>query len=159
MNMEMSPKKADLTEEERDRLLTLWNDHPAMKHLGAGVELTRDGEVRAVVDPIQEYHRGGLGTDALNGAVIAGLFDMVIGLTGFLHVVGRRAGVAQLSIQFLRPVVGEKFEVLGKPTRVGRNLVFSTAQLIDQNGQVCATCDGIVAVSGSHKPAPDNMPI
>jgi uncharacterized protein (TIGR00369 family) len=157
--MEMSPKTTDLSPEERDRLLGLWNDHPAMKHLSARVELTDTGQVRAIVDPVEDFHRGGLGTDALNGAAIAGLFDMVIGLTGFLHVFGKRAGVAQLSIQFLRPVVGDRFEVIGKPSRVGRNLVFATAQLIDENGRTCATCDGIVAVSGSQIPAPDNMPI
>lgn len=157
--MEMSPPTPNLSPEERDRLLALWNDHPAMRHLSSKVELTEAGEVRAIVDPVEEFHRGGLGTDALNGAVISGLFDMVVGLTGFLHVVGRRAGVAQLSIQFLRPVVGDRFEVIGKPTRVGRNLVFCTAQLIDETGRICATCDGIVAVSGSSVPAPDNMPI
>jgi len=157
--MEMSPKTSNLSPEERDRLLELWNDHPAMKHLAARVEITEQDDVRAVVDPIEGFHRGGLGTDALNGAVISGMFDMVIGLTGFLHVFGKRAGVAQLSIQFLRPVLGDRFEVIGKPSRVGRNLVFSTAQLLDETGKVCATCDGIVAVSGSQIPAPDNMPI
>jgi acyl-coenzyme A thioesterase PaaI-like protein len=56
--------------------------------------------------------------------------------------------VAQISVQFLRPVLGERFEAVARATRVGTTLVFSSAELMDQRGVVCARCDGIVAVSG-----------
>ncbi len=125
-----------------------WNEHPGMRHMGARLDLSVPGFVRAVVDPIRPEHRGGLGTDAVNGAVISGVFDLVIGLGGYLQTVGRRAGVAQLGIQFLRPVVGNRFEVIGRPVRVGKTLVFCTAELRDQEGELCARCDGIVAVAG-----------
>ncbi len=117
--------------------------------MGAVLDLATPGLVRAVVDPIRPEHRGGLGTDAVNGAVMAGIFDLVIGLCGYLQTAGRRAGVAQLSIQFLRPVNGTRFEVVGHPVRAGTNLVFATSELRDERGIVCARCDGIVAVSGS----------
>ena len=125
-----------------------WNDHPGMRHMGARLDLSDPGTVRAVVDPIKPEHRGGLGTEAVNGAVISGVFDLVIGLAGYLQTAGRRAGVAQLGIQFLRPVLGDRFEVLGQPIRVGKTLVFCTAELRDQDGKPCARCDGIVAVAG-----------
>ncbi|MGD8726960.1 MAG: PaaI family thioesterase [Gemmatimonadales bacterium] len=125
-----------------------WNQHPGMRHMGAELDLSDPHVVRAVVDPIRPEHRGGLGTDAVNGAVIAGVFDLVIGLCGYLQTVGRRAGVAQLSIQFLRPVHGSRFEVVGHPVRAGNTLVFATSELRDERGTVCARCDGIVAVSG-----------
>ena len=135
---------------ERRALAERLNRHPGMLHLGARIDLSDgDGEVRAVVDPIEPHHRGGLGTDAVNGVVIAGIFDLVIGITGYLHVFGRRAGVAQLNIQYLRPVTGDRFEVVGRPTRVGQNLVFATAELQDRQGRLCARSDGIVAVSSS----------
>jgi acyl-coenzyme A thioesterase PaaI-like protein len=127
-----------------------WNQHPGMRHMGAELDLSTPGVVRAVVDPIQQEHRGGLGTDAVNGAVIAGIFDLVIGLCGYLQTAGRRAGVAQLSIQFLRPVNGSRFEVVGHPVRAGNTLVFATSELLDEKGIVCARCDGIVAVSGKN---------
>lgn len=126
-----------------------WNEHPGMRHMGATLDLSTPGLVRAVVDPIRPEHRGGLGTAAVNGAVIAGIFDLVIGLAGYLQTAGRRAGVAQLSIQFLRPVAGDRFVVIGHPVRAGQTLVFATAELQDERGTVCARCDGIVAVSGS----------
>ncbi len=54
---------------------------------------------------------------------------------------------AQLHIHFVRPVLGDRFEVLGRLVRAGRSLVFATADLHDQSGQLCARCDGIVAVA------------
>jgi acyl-coenzyme A thioesterase PaaI-like protein len=130
-----------------------WNQHPGMRHMGAVLDLSDPTRVRAVVDPIRPEHRGGLGTDAVNGAVIAGVFDLVIGLAGYLQTAGRRAGVAQLSIQFLRPVLGSRFEVIGRPVRTGWTLVFATAELTDERGIVCARCDGIVAASGGEPPS------
>lgn len=129
-------------------LEAMWNAHPGMKHMGARLDLSTPGLVRAYLDPVLPEHRGGLGTEAVNGAVIAGMFDLVIGLSGYAHTLGRRAGLAQLNIQFMRPVEGDRFQVIGWPTRVGHNLVFASAELRDQQGAVCARCDGIVAVSG-----------
>jgi acyl-coenzyme A thioesterase PaaI-like protein len=140
-----------LSNSERVEFEQRWNDHPGMLHLGARVDLSVPGEVRCIVDPIRPEHRGGLQTDAVNGAVIAGIFDLVIGLSGYVHTRGRRAGVAQLSVQFLRPVNGRRFETVARAARVGINLVFSTAELHDERGVICARCDGIVAVSGSNR--------
>jgi acyl-coenzyme A thioesterase PaaI-like protein len=142
---EIEPK---LTHEQMVAFQAEWNEHPGMKHMGARLDLSTPGVVRTVVDPVEPQHRGGLGTDAVNGAVIAGIFDLVIGLCGYLQTAGRRAGVAQLSIQFLRPVLGDRFEVVGRTNRAGKTLVFSAAELVDERGVVCARCDGIVAVAG-----------
>lgn len=137
-----------LSPTELEEFAVEWNEHPGMRHMGARLDLSTPGLVRTVVDPILPEHRGGLGTEAVNGAMIAGLFDLVIGLSGYLQTAGRRAGVAQLSIQFLRPVLGDRFEVIGRPVRAGKTLVFATAELIDERGVPCARCDGIVAVAG-----------
>ena len=96
---------------------------------------------------MQPQHRGGLGTEAVNGVVIAGVFDLTIGLAHFCTL-GRRSGTAQLNIHFIRPVLGDRFEILGRLVRAGRSLVFATADLHDEEGQLCARCDGIVAVVG-----------
>ena len=62
----------------------MWNDSPPMKHFGAKLAFDRVDRVRAVIDPVTTVHRGGLGTDAVNGVVLAGLFDLVIGTVGWL---------------------------------------------------------------------------
>jgi acyl-coenzyme A thioesterase PaaI-like protein len=138
-----------LSNTERAALAAQWNEHPGMHHMGVQVDLSASDVVRVYVDPIQPTHRGGLGTDAVNGAVIAGAFDLAIGLVGHFCTLGRRAGTAQLNIHFIRPVVGDRFEVLGRLVRAGRSLVFATAELHDETGQLCARCDGIVAVAGA----------
>jgi uncharacterized protein (TIGR00369 family) len=144
----------DLTEAQRAEMAAQWNQHPGMKHMGATLDLSIPDIVRATIDPLRPYHRGGLRTDAVNGAVIAGMFDLAIGLAGYLHTRSRRAGVAQLSIQFLRPVEGDRLEVTSWPTRVGHNLVFAAAELRDQNGRVCAVCSGMVSVSSRARGEP-----
>lgn len=145
------------TPDELARFQDDWNRHPGLRHMGARLDLSAPGEVRAVLDPIQPQHRGGLGTDAVNGAVIAGLLDVVVGLTGFLHV-GRRAGVAQLHVQYLRPLRGDRVEVVGRPTRVGRSLAFVAAEARDGTGTVCALGDGIVAVVAGDEPGRQDPP-
>jgi uncharacterized protein (TIGR00369 family) len=119
-----------------------------LNHLGVRVDLSEPDVVRLYIDPIQPHHRGGLGTEAVNGAVIAAVFDFTIGLVGHFCARGRRVGTAQINVHFIRPVLGDRFEVFGRLVRAGRSLVFATAELHDQEGTVCARCDGIVAVTG-----------
>jgi uncharacterized protein (TIGR00369 family) len=154
----MSLETPGLTAAELARFEAQWNEHPGMRHMGARLDLSTPGTVKARIDPILPLHRGGLGTEAVNGAVIAGIFDLVIGLAGYIHTIGRRAGVAQLNIQFLRPVLGDRFEVIGRPVRVGRTLVFASAQLNDEHDTVCARCEGIVAVAGGDTGHPGSLP-
>ena len=123
------------------------NQHPLTSRMGIRLDFSTPGEVRADVDPVEPHHRGGMGTAAVNGPTIAGVFDLVIGFTGYLQAFGRRVGVAQLNIQYLRPVYGDRFRVIGKPTRVGRSLAFVSSELFDEAGVVCVRGDGIVALS------------
>jgi acyl-coenzyme A thioesterase PaaI-like protein len=124
-----------------------WNQHPGIARMGVKLTIPETGELRASVDPIEMHHRGGMGTEAVNGPTIAAVFDLVTGLTGYLQAVGKRVGVAQLNIQFLRPVHGRRFEVVGRPQRTGRSLVFVSCELYDETGAVCAKSDGLVSVS------------
>jgi len=142
-----------LTKSRRAAIAKEWNEHPGMRHMGVRLDLSTPEVVRVYVDPVQPHHRGGMGTAAVNGAVIAGAFDLAIGLVGHFHTPGRRVGTAQLNVHFLRPVLGDRFEVLGRATRAGRSLVFAAAELFDERGTLCARCDGIVAVAG--EPTPD----
>jgi acyl-coenzyme A thioesterase PaaI-like protein len=137
-----APPTAVLQELERR-----WNEHPGIRRIGARLDLSEPGQIRAVVDPIEPHHRGGMGTAAVNGPTIAAVFDLVTGLTGYLQALGRRVGVAQLNIQFLRPVNGKRFHAIGRPVRVGHTLVFVAGELYDGAGVLCATSDGLVSVS------------
>lgn len=131
-----------------------WNRHPAMQHLGARIDLSDPAVPRAHIDALQTFHRGGLGTDAVIGAVTAGMIDLVVGLTGYLHLGGQRVGVAQLAVNFLCPVHGDSLMVEGRPSRVGRRLVYVDARLYDDQQRLCATGSGIVSLAGSEPSGP-----
>lgn len=117
-----------------------------MKYFGVALDLSEAGVVKGYIDPLQPFHRGGIGTEAANGVIIAGLFDLVVGLTGFVQGGLRRAAVAQLNIQYLKPLIGNRLQVVGRPTKSGKNLVFVAAELIDERGAVCARADGITVL-------------
>ncbi len=132
---------------EREALAAKVSQLPAMQRMGARADFSDPDAIRILVDDLQTYHRGGLGTEAVNGAVIAGLCDAAIGFVGYLHTLGRRAGTAQLNIHFIRPVHGPSVTAVGRLVRAGSHLVFATADVVDETGKICARCDGIVAVS------------
>ena len=85
---------------------------------------------------------------------LAELFDRLVGLPAVAidHLGLSRSGFPML-IQLVERGVYVKvkirrFDVLGRLVRAGRSLVFATADLHDESGQLCARCDGIVAVAG-----------
>jgi acyl-coenzyme A thioesterase PaaI-like protein len=137
----------ELTDEMRAQLAARWNAHPGVERMGVTLHIVSRHELRGVVDPIAPHHRGGMGTPAVNGPTIAAIVDLVTGLTGYLQTPGRKVGVAQLNIRFLRPVLGDRFEVVGRPTKSGRSLIFVECELVDEAGIVCARADGLVSVS------------
>lgn len=124
-----------------------WNDSPPMQRLGARLDFDRVDRVRAVLDPVTPYHRGGMGTDAVNGVVLAGLFDLAIGTVGWLTRPDARSATVSLAMTFLRPTRGDRVVVEARLLRAGTNLTFAAAEIFDGSGQVTARCDGTVAVS------------
>src|ERR1700737_2002955 len=96
------------TLESLQTLARTWNDSPPMRQIGVRLDFTRVDRVRAVIDPVQPFHRGGMGTDAVNGAVLAGLFDLAIGTVGWLTRPETRSATVTLSITLLRPPPGDR---------------------------------------------------
>ena len=142
----MADTPADRDSAARNAFAHLWNTQPAVQHLGARVEFPSATVCRVILDPVEPFHRGGLGTEAVNGTVIAALCDAAVGLVGHLQHPSRRVGTAQLSIQFLRPLLGDRVVAVGRTMRKGANLIFARCEVEDEKGEVCAVCDGVVAV-------------
>jgi len=125
----------------------MWNTSPPMKHFGATLAFDRVDRVRAVIDPVTPVHRGGLGTDAVNGVVLAGLFDLVIGTVGWLTRPDTRSATVNLAMSFFRPTRGDRIVAEAQLVRSGLNLVFAAAEIFDAEGRVTARCDGTCAVA------------
>ena len=128
-------------------LADVWNAGGPMKHFGARLEFTRVDRVRAVIDPVQSFHRGGLGTDAVNGVVLAGLFDLVIGTVGWLTRPDTRSATVTLSMSFFRPTRGNRVVAEARLVRAGMNLVFAAAEIFDGDGKATARCEGTCAIA------------
>jgi len=135
------------TLESLHALAESWNDSEPMRRLGARLDFTRVDRVRAVIDPVMPYHRGGMGTEAVNGAVLAGLFDLAIGTVGWLSRPDARSGTVTLNMLFFRPTRGDRIFVEGRLLRAGVNLTFAAAEMFDGHGEMTARCEGTVAVS------------
>jgi uncharacterized protein (TIGR00369 family) len=88
-----------------------------------------------------------MGTDAVNGVVLAGLFDLAIGTVGWLTRPDARSATVSLAMTFLRPTRGDRVVVEARLLRAGTNLTFAAAEIFDGSGQVTARCDGTVAVA------------
>lgn len=147
-----SPAYATL--EALGELARVWNAGPPMKHFGARLEFTRVDRVQAVIDPVLPFHRGGMGTDAVNGVVLAGLFDLVIGTVGWLTRPETRSATVNLAMTFFRPTRGDRVSAEARLVRAGMNLVFVAAEITDGSGEVTARCDGTCAVSLGKADAP-----
>ena len=125
----------------------LWNASPAMRHFGARLEFERVDRVRAVIDPVSAVHRGGLGTEAVNGVVLAGLFDLVIGTVGWLTRPESRSATVTLAMSFFRPTRGDRVVAEARLIRSGLNLIFVAAEIFDAENRVTARCDGTCAIA------------
>ena len=148
MSEERRPfSQAYATLEALQALADVWNASPPMRQLGARLDFDRVDRVRVVIDPVMPYHRGGMGTEAVNGPVLAGLFDLAIGTVGWLTRPDTRSATVTLAMTFLRPTRGDRVTVEARLLRAGMNLAFAAAEICDERGEVTARCDGTVAVA------------
>lgn len=133
-----------------DNLRESWarsfNDLAAMKHFGASLDLEDSHLVHVALPKLEDHHRGGLLTNAVNGAVIAGLFDCALGVAGVMQFPGKRTGTVELSIKLLRAVVGNTLDFYAVAIKASDSIAFAESELFC-GGRVCAMATGIVAVA------------
>lgn len=143
----MSDTPARPTQEQLDRYAELFNQSLSMKHFGFRVSFPQGEKVLVTLPEVRPEHRGGLGTTAVNGGVLAALFDLVIGCTPALVDPTRRVATMQLSMSFERPLLGDSVRAEATIDSAGTSTLFASARLYDAQGQVCARCQGVVKLS------------
>lgn len=121
------------------------NGYPFFSWAGLRIVEAANGSATLELD-VEHHHRGGGGTNAVNGGITAYMFD------GLLGVAVRSAwdpGVSgqvtiSLNIQYLRMIQTEN-KVIGhaRVTRKGASTVFVEGEIFDESGTVCAKCVGI----------------
>ncbi len=149
----MSPS-ARPSPQQLARYAELFNQSQAIRPWGLKVSFSAD-RVFVHLDAVKPEQRGGLGTDAVNGAVLAGIFDLAIGCTPALMDPSRKSATSQLSISFMKPVRGNSLRAEAWIDSAGKRTVFSTAVIYDEAGEVCARCQGMAQMgSGSWGDSP-----
>lgn len=122
-----------------------FNESPQVKHHGIRVNLDDPTKPRVILDPVTDSHRGGIGSSAVNGAVIAAMFDLAIGLLGARFWTEGLAATATLNIQYLRPALADSVTVLAECGEVTSKRIFGSAKLVGPDGTVFAQAQGSLA--------------
>lgn len=123
-----------------------FNAMPAMGATGATLDLEDPAVVRVHLSEVRPHHQGGMGSAAVNGAVIAGLFDAALGVAGVIQFPGRRAGTVELSVKFMRPTRGGSVDACAVTLKRAEDLAFMEGELWSA-GKLCAVATGIVSTA------------
>lgn len=122
-----------------------WNDALFMKWAGMRITGAKDGQATIELQ-VEEHHRGGGGTQAVNGGIISYMLDTVLGAA--VHSTWNDGVVAQvtvhLDVSYLTLVRAESV-VRGKAqvTRTGRSTVFVEGEIFTGDGDLGATGTGV----------------
>lgn len=135
-----------MSDQERQDWQDRFNVIPAMKYMGCTLDISDDRVVAVHLPEIEPHHQGGLGTDAVNGAVLAGFFDCALGVAGVLQFPGRRAGTVELSIKFMRPTRGDSLTAYAVALKRSASLCFVESELYCGN-RLCAVATGMVSTT------------
>ena len=123
------------------------NRSPPLLHAGLLVSFPALDLIVAELAVVRAEHRGGLGTSAVNGGVLAAVFDLVTGCTALLVDPHTPSATVQLSMSFERPVLGDSLRAEGRIDTRGRRTLFASGRIFDERGQVCARCQALVALA------------
>jgi uncharacterized protein (TIGR00369 family) len=143
----MSEPETRPTQEQLDSYAEHFNQSQTMKLLGLTLSFPQGEKAVITLPEVRSEHQGGLGTAAINGGVIAAMFDYAIGCSAALKDPTRRAATMQLSMSFERPVRGGTVRAEATIDSAGSTTLFASARMYDAQGQVCARCQGVVKLS------------
>jgi uncharacterized protein (TIGR00369 family) len=135
------------TLEELARAADFFNRSAPLARAGFRLSFPSVDLVVAEVPEVRAEHRGGLGTSAVNGGVLAAVFDLVTGCTALLVDPRRPRATVQLSMSFERPVLGDSLRAEARIDSRGQRTLFASARILDERGQVCARCQAVVALA------------
>ena len=121
-----------------------WNDKPYMRWVGARVVLAEGGRSRVEM-PVELHHRGAMGTEAINGAILAYLHDVAQGVAvrSMLGDDVRAIATLNLNISFVDAMAVETLLVgVGRAFSIRSAVAFAESEFLGDYGQVCCRAAG-----------------
>ena len=123
----------------------VFNRSVQLQHLGARIDMSEPLAPKAFIDDLKDIHGGGIGSEAVNGGVIASLADLSLGLLGLLHFKEGMTATAQLTVHYLKPFRSKSISAEAHTQQVVGNRIFGTVELRNDKGDVCAIAYGALA--------------
>ncbi|MBY0435532.1 MAG: PaaI family thioesterase [Cyclobacteriaceae bacterium] len=121
-----------------------FNQSYQLKIVGASIEMADPKRPAVLIREVTSLHRGGIGSDAVNGGIISMLIDLAIGLLGFPYFAEGMTATHHLSIHFAKPLMAESVRFEAEETHVIGNRVFGHVKVMNEKGEVCAFASGVV---------------
>jgi uncharacterized protein (TIGR00369 family) len=121
-----------------------WNEMPYMSWAGARI-LSVEGGVSRIELQVKEHHRGGAGTDAINGAILAYLHDVAQGAAVRSLLDEDVKAIATLNINVSYVTLTRAGNVLhgeGRAIRAGVGVAFAQSEFRNDAGDVCCRASG-----------------
>lgn len=125
-----------------------WNQTPFFAWMGMRVVSAGEGRGRVILD-VCDHHRGGGGTAAVNGGVLAYMLDAVVGVAVHSCNPADAQGQVTLSldVEYLAPMIVVKQLVgEGEVVRRGGSLVFVDGRLYADDGSVACRAHAVLRV-------------
>ncbi len=154
-----------ITRAALDRYAELCNAHPSLQSLGVQIAFPELDLLRMTMASVPPLMRGGLGDlGVVNGGVLSALCDVLIGCSCGMVDTQSRSATVQLDIRFERALRGASIHGRARVDRATQRLIFASAEICDEQGQVCVRCQGIATLIGetalrvpgrSGEPSPD----
>ncbi|MES2648441.1 MAG: hotdog domain-containing protein [Bacteroidota bacterium] len=123
----------------------VFNRSIQLQHLGASIDMSEPQTPKAYINELKDVHAGGIGSEAVNGGVIASLADLALGLLGLLHYKEGMTATAQLTVHYLKPFRSKSISAEAHTQQVVGNRIFGTVELKNDKGDVCAIAYGALA--------------
>jgi acyl-coenzyme A thioesterase PaaI-like protein len=123
----------------------IFNKSVQLQHSGARIDLSDITVPKATIEELKDFHAGGIGSEAVNGGVIAYMADLALGLLGLVHFKEGMTATAQLTIHYLKPFRSKSIVAEARTQKVIGNRIFGTVELINDKGEVCAIAYGALA--------------
>jgi uncharacterized protein (TIGR00369 family) len=128
-----------------EELRALVADSPFYRWSGMALADAEDGSVTVALD-LADHHLNLQGL--AHGGVIATLADAAMGLSLRTSLEpGRRHVSIEIGVHYLRPVTRGRVRAIGRAVRVGREIAYAQADVLDANDRLLARADGTYSVT------------
>lgn len=130
-----------------------WNDELYLRWMGARVTLAEGGQSRVELR-VEPHHRGAMGTDAVNGAILAYLHDVAQGVAvrSLLGDDVRTIATLNLNVSYVDAMVAEDLIVgVGRVISIRSAVAFAQSEFLGATGQVCCRAAGTFRILRTRK--------